>query len=240
MHLHVAQADVDNCFHRMRMRAEMQRWFSLPRISAANLGGVRIGDGFLNDDTHIFPLLETLPMGFSWSLFFAQSAHEAIVEEHTGLTGGDRLTDFAPGRRLKSGGIAHLQYVDNFAALGGDPASLTQVKEGVRQVMGTRGLLMREHEDAGKGVAELLGHTIKAIEGTISISPKRAWRSRDACCTLHVCGICLEWPLRLSWNTLVSAFGATMSVVSVWEGVRLCAGALQGASSVVAVSATRT
>ena len=39
MHLHVAQADVDNCFHRMRMPTEMQRWFSLTRISAADLGG---------------------------------------------------------------------------------------------------------------------------------------------------------------------------------------------------------
>ena len=99
-------------------------------------------------------------MGCSWSHFFAQSAHEAIVEEHGGLTGGDRLTDFVPGRGLKSGGIAHLQYVDNFAAVGGgDPVSLTQGEEGVRQVM---------------------GHTIKAIEGSISISPKRAWRLRDA------------------------------------------------------------
>ena len=110
------------------MPFEMQRWFSLPRISAANLGGVRIGDDFLDDNTPIFHLLD-LPMGFSWSLFFVQSAHEAIVEEHGLLIGGDRLTDFAPGCGLKSGGIAHLQHVDNFAALGGDPVSLTQVKE---------------------------------------------------------------------------------------------------------------
>ena len=150
--------------------------FSLPRISAANLGGARIGDEFLDDDTPIFPLLETLPMRFSWSLFFAQSAHEAIVEEHAGLTGGDRLTDFA---QVVVSRVAE-SLMGNFAALGGDLASLTQVKEGVRQVMGTRGLLMREHEDAGKGVAGLLGHTIKAIEGTISISPNRPWRLRDA------------------------------------------------------------
>ena len=161
------------------MPTEMQRWFSLPRLSAANIGGVRIGDELLDDDRPIFPLLETLLMGFSWSLCFAQSAHEAIVEEQAGLSGGDRLTDFAPGRRLKSGGAARLRCVSNFAATGGDPASLTQVKEGVRQVMGARGLLMRD-EDAGKGVAELLGHTIKAVERTISISPKRAWRLRDA------------------------------------------------------------
>ena len=51
--------------------------------------------------------------------------------------------------------------------------SLTKDKEGVRQVM-------REHADAGKGVTELLDHTVKAIEGTISISPKRTSRLRDA------------------------------------------------------------
>ena len=71
------------------MPVEMQRWFSLPRISAADLGGVRIGDYFLDDNTPMFPLLETLPMGFSWSLVFAQSAHEMIVEEHGGLTAGE-------------------------------------------------------------------------------------------------------------------------------------------------------
>ena len=45
-------------------------------------------------------------MGFSWSLFFAQSAHETIVEEQAVLIG------------LKSDGMTHLQYVDSFAALG--------------------------------------------------------------------------------------------------------------------------
>ena len=87
----------------------MQRWFSLPRISAAGLGGVRIGGQFFNDDTPIFPLLKTLPMGFAWSLFFAQSAHEAIVEEQAGLSFADGIADFAPGRRFKRECVSHLQ-----------------------------------------------------------------------------------------------------------------------------------
>ena len=56
----------------------------------------------------------------------------------------------------------------------------TKVKENVREPMGRRGLLMKEHEDAVTGMAELLGHVIKAVKGTVSISPKRAWRLRDA------------------------------------------------------------
>ena len=55
------------------------------------------------------------------------------MEEYEGLTGGDRLHDFVPDHRLKSGDIAHLQYVDNFAM---DPTSVTQVKEDVRRTMG--------------------------------------------------------------------------------------------------------
>ena len=74
------------------MPVEMQRWFSLPRISAFDLDGVRIGDDFLDDNTSMFLLLETLSMGFSWSLFFAQSAHETIVRQHGGLTAGDLST----------------------------------------------------------------------------------------------------------------------------------------------------
>ena len=40
--------------------------------------------------------------------------------------------------------------------------------------MSRRGLLVREHEDAETGMAELLGHVIKAVKGTVSISLKRA------------------------------------------------------------------
>ena len=90
---------------------------------------MRIGGEYLDDSTPVIPLLETLPMEFTWSLFFAQSAHEAIVERYAGLNPADRITDFAPGRRLKVGDTCHLQYVDNFAVLGVDSESLTMTKE---------------------------------------------------------------------------------------------------------------
>ena len=141
---------------------------------------MKIDGEYFDDNTPIFPLLETLPMGFTWSLFFALCAHEAIVERYAGLSPAGRITDFTSGRRLKAGDTCHLQYVDNFAVLGGDPESLTKTKERVRESMGYRGLLMREHEDAGSGMVELLGHAMKAVEGTVSISPKRAWRLRVA------------------------------------------------------------
>ena len=54
--LHGGQLDVDNRFHFVKMLLDMQRWFSLlgPVLS---LGGVGMADGFLNDETLVFPLL---------------------------------------------------------------------------------------------------------------------------------------------------------------------------------------
>ena len=157
------------------------------------------------------------------------------------MSAANRITDFAPGRRLKAGDVCHLQYVDNFAALGGDTESLTQTKEGVREAMDVRGLIMREHEDAGKGVAELLGHTMKAVEGTVSISPGRAWRLRDA--MLHASRL-----RSLSGMALDVFFGHAgfcflvgRFLLSLFrESVCVCAGSLQCASSSVAVSAAGT
>ena len=188
---------------------------------------MRIGGEYINDSTPVFPLLETLPVGFSWSLFFAQSAHEAIVERCAGLNPADRITDFIPGRRLKAGDTCHLQYVDNFAVLGGDSESFTKTKEKVRKSMGDRGLLMREHEDAGKGMVELLGHVIKVVEGTVSISPGRAWRLRDA--MLHasrlrsLSGMALE----VIWGHAGFLFpGTTMYAVNFRQSLCICAGSL--------------
>ena len=59
------------------MSFEMQRWFSLPRISAVDLDGVRIGDDFLDDNTSMFPLLETLSDGiFVVTFLFAECARD--------------------------------------------------------------------------------------------------------------------------------------------------------------------
>ena len=193
LQLHVAQADVDNCFHRMRMPTEMHRWFSLPRISAASHGGRKNWRAVFSMTTPIFPFLETLPLGFAWSLFFAQSAHEATVEEQAGLSAADRIGDFAPARRLKSGGVSHLQNVDNFAALEGQPGSLTHTKENVREAMGARGLLMREHEGA-EGRSRTCWPHDQRLEGLSDCVM--------LCYTPPGCAVCLGWPWMLSWDML--------------------------------------
>ena len=47
-------------------------------------------------------------------------------------------------------------------------------------MLGKRGLFMLKHEDAVPGMKELLGHVMRAVAGTVSVPPSRAWRLRDA------------------------------------------------------------
>jgi hypothetical protein len=72
-----AEIDVDNCFHRLRIREDLGRHFSLPPLRAGELGiclsGGKVADGL----DLIWPCLAVAPMGFTWSLFFVQSINVA-------------------------------------------------------------------------------------------------------------------------------------------------------------------
>ena len=81
--------------------------------------------------------------------------------------------------------------------MGGDAESITKVKENVRESMSRCGLLMREHEDVGTGMAELLGHVIKAVRGTAILE--------HACVSWFddLCSRFLDIPVQLCRLTIV-------------------------------------
>ena len=61
----------------------------------------------------------TLPLGFAWSLYFAQRAHEHVLDQgSTVYRAENRLSDRKPFRKIESGDPYHLQYVDNLGVLG--------------------------------------------------------------------------------------------------------------------------
>ena len=230
--LHVAQAHVDNCSHRVKMPAEMQRWFSLLRVSALSLGGVRIGDQFISDETWVLPLLTMLRMGFSWSLYFAPSAHVTLLEEQVQMAREDRITDFKCGGTLRAGRCSIGNAWITSLPWAGTPRAVSASKEEVRDTMGKRGLIMRKREDAGRDMTELLAHAMRAVAGTVSVTPARAWRLRGACCARlagetvwdrsgsAVVGTCGLLFLRSKVSTF--SFGASSAFVHVHVGRHLC------------------
>lgn len=86
--LYVAKVDLDNFYHRIRLPLWMRPYFALPPI-AADLVGMesRFGAGTL-----VYPCCTTLPMGWSHSVYVAQSVHEHILDTMTELRREDRIT----------------------------------------------------------------------------------------------------------------------------------------------------
>ena len=64
----------------------------------------------------VFPSVVTLPMEFSWSLYFAHSAHEAIAEKEGQMKRADRVAVSKDGLRFRAGCLVRIKYVDNYAA----------------------------------------------------------------------------------------------------------------------------
>ncbi len=75
--LFVAKSDVRNMYHMFRVPTWMSEFFGLPSIRASHL---QLSDFHFADNTVIvWPLLLTLPMGFSHAVFLAHSIHMHIV-----------------------------------------------------------------------------------------------------------------------------------------------------------------
>ena len=64
----VASGDVRNCFHRLKLPQGMHRLFALAPIPAKYINTSHPPDAV------IYPCMATFPMGFSWSVWVAQSA----------------------------------------------------------------------------------------------------------------------------------------------------------------------
>eukprot|EP00959_Pyramimonas_sp_CCMP1952_P409243 8576874-Pyramimonas_sp.AAC.1 len=59
----------------------LSRWFGLPRVRARDVGLTSCEDGPLAPDDWVTPMPSCLPMGFAWSLFFAQDIDEEAASQ---------------------------------------------------------------------------------------------------------------------------------------------------------------
>ena len=107
----VAKADLDNFYHRLRLPEWMTPYFALPPVKASDVGlEADFGESVL-----VYPCCVTLPMGWSHSVFLAQSGHEHIVDTHTSLRAEDRITANSDYRLDRP---RHSIYIDDMFMLG--------------------------------------------------------------------------------------------------------------------------
>jgi len=100
--LEFSKIDVESFFHQLRAPAWLHEYFALPPVSPCLLG--------LPDGPLVFPLLLTVPMGWSHSVAVAQAALLNSLYKCPSLVPGDRI---APGADPFLDRCRHACYVDD-------------------------------------------------------------------------------------------------------------------------------
>ncbi|CAK0856481.1 unnamed protein product, partial [Prorocentrum cordatum] len=181
--VYIGMADVKDCFHRMRIDSALSRYFCLPPVKAGAFGVTEVGGAKAQASTAIYPCWQVLPMGFSWSLYFAQRANEEVSRRGSPPLREPGLSDhgpplvFAPDRAPRE--IRHYVYVDNLGVF----SLFSELVSGVMdQLTGefTELNLLLHKDELVPGMAVALGTEIDGSQLRTRVTSDRFWRCRQA------------------------------------------------------------
>lgn len=179
--LTLGMCDIKDAFHRFRLREGLARYFGVGRATAKELhlvGTVVSGNTLLPDDA-VYLAWASLPMGFSWSLYFCQRAGESIVGGVPGLQFATRLCDRGPPGVLRGEGFSGPQafyvYVDNVGLAGTVSKSVEAELENVVDAFSASRLVTHE-ESISTQEAKALGTRLDLQRNEATLAPKRVWR----------------------------------------------------------------
>lgn len=127
-------SDIKGRFHRLRIPDWLAEFFCLKPIPCEWVGmdGKNLGGRILSKGVEIYLMAGSLPMRFTWSLYFAQTISKSKIQKVPGLEGSKLVSDGGAAmvfRAPVSPGIKevrHYVYVDN---LGAKPLSRTKLWE---------------------------------------------------------------------------------------------------------------
>ena len=173
--VYFSTGDIKDCFYHLGVPPGLEHWFSLPGIRAKFLPWCPEARN-LPSDTWMVPLLNVLPMGWSWSLHLAQRSHET-VGVRSGLSPSLRLVDKHSGVPLTTGGCRSAVYVDNFLIIGQDRDKVQEAERGHREKLEELGLPVHESTDGATDV-DYVGLHFDGKNHEIRLSWNRLWRLR--------------------------------------------------------------
>ena len=75
LRMHLGIADVKDCFHRMKLEGEICEYFCYEGGYASEFGVSKVDGEAVPGSAWIYPAAAVLPMGWAWSLHFAQAAN---------------------------------------------------------------------------------------------------------------------------------------------------------------------
>jgi hypothetical protein len=133
-------------------------------------------------DEWLFPCAGSLPMGHSWSLFFAQDAVENVLRRSDLLREARLWNDASGGISLRealSSSLWKYVYVDNVGVLGTDPSQVRRGLAEAERVLNAAGLATHESEFTTERATTLGVHLDFELCRT-ELTLKRLWRTRRA------------------------------------------------------------
>ncbi|CAK0907614.1 unnamed protein product, partial [Prorocentrum cordatum] len=218
--MYLSLSDVKDYFYACGLPSGLESFFCLPDITGEELKVVTQGDpsfGYLWGSAAVAPAMRVMPMGWTWSFFFAQDLHVHQVHQIRPWVSGALMQDRAPPPPFRTGPELALPYCDNFAAAASSPAQADALREDSQRRMTSLGFEVHE-EEAARHWAESLGFAIDGLTGCYTfaqchyLQPRRLWRTaaeepRAAAALLPFARANMRRP----WTSEVEVFDASLA-----------------------------
>jgi hypothetical protein len=169
--LWMAKADLESFYHQLVLPEWLQPYFALPGIAARELvafGLISFNEYSAADNTIVYPMCTTLPMGWSHSVFVSQSVHEYVLYHIGKLLPTDNII------HLNSPVIdraLHVIYVDDFGILANTRVECDRVLSIAIDAYAVAGLSMKisKLRNTSRDPIQLLGMYIDGYDYSITL-----------------------------------------------------------------------
>ena len=179
--VHFACGDVDACFHRLKLRGDICEYFGWEPIEAKWLGNIVINGQPVAASQLIYPLSTSLPMGFSWATYLAQTVTSRLFTKAISPLNSHHLTDASFSKVLctQPDSAIDYTYIDNLGIISASKSNVVGAIDRAQQVF--NGVNLTLHEiDVHSSVAVPLGVMLDLVHFTTSNSPERYGRIHQA------------------------------------------------------------
>lgn len=167
--LYVVKSDLSNYYHHLQLPEWIRPYFCLVGVPAAELG--------LSGDRLVYPMCNTVPMGWSHSVLVAQLAHEHTLYS-SGAFRRERsllscIAASADGRVNVTEDPVHGIYIDDTFAISTDPVVANALLDRCIDAYRNRGFVVKESKvvRASKSGVVVLGLLIDGERLTMQVDP---------------------------------------------------------------------
>jgi hypothetical protein len=147
--IYVAKIDLDNYYHQLLLPEWLCPYFCLPPVPICQLHDVSLDATIINncnENNHgmIYPMVCTLPMGFSHSVYIGQSMHEHMIYSSGVLSPNDRVFDTPTSHRhFDTAGTLHSIYIDDVVLMDTDAERLTDTIHKLLDMYKSNGIVVK-------------------------------------------------------------------------------------------------